>query len=246
MAPHVLVADDDAWILRMVATVLEKRGYSVETANDGEDALARALVRAPDLLITDVMMPRMDGWVLVKALRARPEFAGLPVIFLTALSSDDDRIRGFRLGADDYVPKPFRFEELDLRVAKTLRRTQTIIQDAREQLSAAGLRGDLGQIGLSALLVLVELERKSGLLTLRAPDGRSAQVLLRDGRVVHARLDQAAEPVDAQCVYHLLGWSAGEFELVACVVEGPDRVGASTTHLLMEGARLLDEARNVG
>jgi len=71
-------------------------------------------------------------------------------------------------------------------------------------------------------------------------------VLLRDGRVVHARLDQAAEPVDAQCVYHLLGWSAGEFELVACVVEGPDRVGASTTHLLMEGARLLDEARNVG
>src|SRR6185369_6995857 len=62
MAPHVLVADDDAWILRMVATVLEKRGYSVETAVDGEEALARALVRTPDLLITDVMMPKIDGW----------------------------------------------------------------------------------------------------------------------------------------------------------------------------------------
>ena len=61
MAPHVLVADDDAWILRMVATVLEKRGYSVETASDGDEALQRALVRTPDLLITDVMMPRMDG-----------------------------------------------------------------------------------------------------------------------------------------------------------------------------------------
>jgi len=58
MAPHVLVADDDAWILRMVATVLEKRGYSVETAVDGEDALQRALARTPDLLITDVMMRR--------------------------------------------------------------------------------------------------------------------------------------------------------------------------------------------
>src|SRR4029079_601591 len=159
VAPHVLVADDDAWILRMVATVLEKRGYSVETAGDGEDALERALIRAPDLLVTDVMMPRMDGWALVKALRARPELATLPVIFLTALSSDEDRIRGFRLGADDYVPKPFRFEELDLRVAKTLRRTASMIQDARDQLATAGLRGDLSQVGLSALLVLIELER---------------------------------------------------------------------------------------
>src|SRR5207302_1646147 len=84
---------------------------------------------------------RMDGWALVKALRSRPELAHLPVIFLTALSSDEDRIRGFRLGADDYVPKPFRFEELDLRVAKTLRRTQAMIQDARDQMSQASLRG---------------------------------------------------------------------------------------------------------
>jgi DNA-binding response OmpR family regulator len=244
MAPHVLVADDDAWILRMVATVLEKRGYSVETAVDGEDALERALMRPPDLLITDVMMPRMDGWALVKTLRARPELAHLPVIFLTALSSDEDRIRGFRLGADDYVPKPFRFEELDLRVAKTLRRTQAMIQDARDQMSQASLRGDLAQVGLSALLVLVELERKTGLLTLRSPEGRGAQVLLRDGRVVHARLDDADDPVDAECVFHLLGWASGEFELIACVVEGPDRVNSTTTHLLMEGARILDESRH--
>jgi DNA-binding response OmpR family regulator len=228
----------------MVATVLEKRGYSVETAVDGEDALERALIRPPDLLITDVMMPRMDGWALVKALRARPELAILPVIFLTALSSDEDRIRGCRLGADDYVPKPFRFEELDLRVAKTLRRTASMIQDARDQISTAGLRGDLSHVGLSALLVLIELERKTGLLTLRSPEGQSAQVLLREGRVVHARIDDADEPVDADCVYHLLGWSAGEFELIACVVEGPDRVNSTTTHLLMEGARILDESRH--
>src|SRR5262245_38943485 len=99
MAPHVLVADDDAWILRMVSTVLEKRGYSVETALDGEDALQRALAHTPDLLITDVMMPRMDGWALVRRLRSHEGLALLPVIFLTALSSEDDRIRGFRLGA---------------------------------------------------------------------------------------------------------------------------------------------------
>ena len=244
MAPHVLVADDDAWILRMVATVLEKRGYSVETAVDGEDALHRALARTPDLLITDVMMPKMDGWSLVRQLRAHADLAMLPVIFLTALSSEDDRIRGFRLGADDYVTKPFRFEELDLRVAKTLRRTAQTMQETRDQLAGSGLRGDLSQVGLSSLLVLIEMERKTGLLQLRAPDaGLSAQILVREGKVVHARLDENEELVDAECVYYLLTWGAGEFEFVACLVEGTDRVAVSTTHLLMEGARLMDEAR---
>ncbi len=228
----------------MVVTVLEKRGFSVETAVDGEEALQRALARTPDLLITDVMMPKMDGWSLVRQLRSHSELATLPVIFLTALSSEDDRIRGFRLGADDYVSKPFRFEELDLRVAKTLRRTQAMVQEMREQLVGAGLRGDLAQIGLSSLLILIELERKSGLIKLRAPaGGPTAQILVRDGRIVHARLDDRDEPVDAECIYYLLTWTAGEFELVSCLVEGADRVNVSTTHLLMEGARLIDEER---
>jgi DNA-binding response OmpR family regulator len=242
VSAHVLVADDDAWILRMVATVLEKRGYTVETATDGEEALQRALARTPDLLITDVMMPKLDGWALVRQLRSHTELAMLPVIFLTALSSEDDRIRGFRLGADDYVSKPFRFEELDLRVAKTLRRTQMAMQETREQLGGSGLRGDLSQIGVSSLLVLIELERKTGLLQLRAHNGLAAQVLVRDGKVVHARLEDADEPVDAECVYYLLTWGAGEFEFMTCLVEGVDRVNVSTTHLLMEGARLMDEA----
>jgi CheY-like chemotaxis protein len=243
--PVVLVADDDAWILRMVATVLEKRGYTVITAVDGEDALARALVDPPDLLITDVMMPRMDGWALVKALRSRPELATLPVIFLTALSSDEDRIRGFRMGADDYVPKPFRFEELDLRVAKTMRRTAALAQETRETILGPSLKGDLSQIGLAALLTMVDMERKTGVLTLRDPGGASAQILVRGGRVVHARLDHAPDPVDADCVYHLLGWSAGSFELIACDVEGADRVQQSTMNLLLEGARRLDESTQV-
>src|SRR6185436_11989971 len=89
----------------------------------------------------------------------------------------------------------------------------------------------------------IELERKTGLLQLRVPAGPSAQILVREGKVVHARLDDADEPVDAECVYYLLTWGAGEFEFVMCLVEGSDRVNVSTTHLLMEGARLMDESR---
>ena len=85
------------------------------------------------------MMPKLDGWSLVRALRPRPELALVPVIFLTALGGEEDRIRGFRLGADDYLPKPFRFEELDLRVANALKKAQarTPPPEARSRSRAA-------------------------------------------------------------------------------------------------------------
>jgi CheY-like chemotaxis protein len=268
MAQRVLVADDDAWILRMVTTVLEKRGYQVDTAVDGEDALQHALAHRPDLLITDVMMPKMDGWTLVKSLRARPESAFVPVIFLTALGADDDRIRGFRLGADDYLPKPFRFEELELRVTKTLRHTNALEQETRSNIAAIGpetagprvvrppttppqgmpaqrprtsLVGDIHDIGLSALLTMLEMERKTGVLTVTSGDSRVARVFVRTGRVVHARLGGTRPLLNHECIYHLLSWSAGQFEFNSAEVTMEDQVQTTTTHLLMEGARLIDE-----
>lgn len=275
MPPRILVADDDAWILRMVTTVLKKRGYEVDTAPDGEQAYERALSNPPDLLITDVMMPNVDGWTLVKRMREHPALRDVPVIFLTALSSDDDRIHGFRLGADDYLPKPFRFEELDLRVARTLRRTQPIaappptqppqpaapaapIEDEESDGLETALSGDLREIGLPMLLTMLEMEQKSGMLELTHEQEGTAELYLKRGRVVHATLDytpgheddKASEEdvdelswglEDAECVYYLLKWAEGRFEFKPGDVGMEDRVGQSTTQLLMEGARRLDE-----
>lgn len=251
MAPRILVADDDAWILRMVTTVLKKRGYDVDTAPDGEHAFRKALERVPDLLITDVMMPKMDGWALVRALRARPEFNFMPVIFLTALSSDEDRIRGFRLGADDYLPKPFRFEELDLRVAKTIRQRKSVERMTRAQLGNVGhpsapqaaLTGNLEEIGLSMLLTLLEMERKSGILRVTDEDERHvAQIYLRDGHVVHATMkSEDIRAVNEDCIYFLLNWTAGRFEFNLADIQMEDQIGQSTTQLLMEGAKRIDE-----
>ena len=276
MPVRILVADDDPWILRMVANVLGKRGYQVEVASDGEDALEKAIASTPDLLITDVMMPKMDGWTLVKALRARPEMAFLPVVFLTGLSSDDDRIRGFRLGADDYMAKPFRFEELDLRVARTLNRARMVEQVARERIGAAepppappaavdpessevhfGLMGRLEQVGLSALLTLLEMERKTGVLVVVHDRGERKQrartdpgghpnptgrIYLRAGRVIAARVDGAPIPINEECVYLLLEWATGSFEFTAGEVTETPQIHVTTTHLLMEGARRIDES----
>ena len=249
--PRILVADDDPWILKMVTTVLERRGCTIETADDGKAAYELAIASPPALLITDVMMPNLDGWALVRALRARPEFSFVPVIFLTALSSDDDRIRGFRLGADDYLPKPFRFEELDLRVTRTLRYRERIETQTRSHIETspgagagsdapAGLSGKLDQVGLSSLLTLLELEQKTGMLFVLGASGR-AQLAIRNGRVVRASFTDRDGPLNESCVYELLNWSSGEFRFNGADVGGDDEVRASTTHLLIEGARRLDE-----
>lgn len=270
-SPRILVADDDSWILRMVTTVLEKRGYVVDTAHDGEEAYEKALADPPDLVITDVMMPKMDGWTLIRALRARAEFAFVPVIFLTALGSDDDRIRGFRLGADDYLPKPFRFEELDLRVAKTLKRSAQIEALARERIGAvvhevkteesqpvttSTLAGNLQQVGLSPLLTLLEMERKSGILVVTQDESQGAipsgsgdqvigRIVLKLGKCMSARLDGKDEPKNEDCIYFMLEWTAGFFEFQEVPVEQEPEIKSSTTHMLMEGARRIDE-RNAG
>jgi len=257
-ATRILVVDDDAWILRMVTTVLEKRGYEVLVARDGEEGLSKAQASPPDLIITDVMMPRLDGWALVKQLRSRPDLALVPVIFLTALGSDEDRIRGFRLGADDYLAKPFRFEELDLRVAKALKH-RTVDLTASAQLRTArvpegmaarsrppGIHGSLDQLGLSSLLIVLEMERKSGVLVLAHTENglpETGRVFLRGGRVARVRIDGKPSPKNHQAIYYMLTWSQGTFEFTALEVDMEDEVKSSTTALLMEGARRIDEAQ---
>src|SRR5947207_727799 len=84
---QVLIVDDDPWILKMVTTVLGKRGYRIHTATDGQEAYLKAIEVKPDLIVTDIMMPKMDGWTLVRSLRQRSDLALTPVTFLPALGS---------------------------------------------------------------------------------------------------------------------------------------------------------------
>jgi DNA-binding response OmpR family regulator len=116
----VLVADDDVHIVELVTMYLARHGYRVEAAYDGSEALRKARELKPDLLVLDIMMPGEDGIQVCRAL-SRP--GGVPIIFLTARTSEIDKIAGLRLGADDYVTKPFNPHELIARVEAVLRRT---------------------------------------------------------------------------------------------------------------------------
>lgn len=122
LAPLVLAADDDAVVLALVVYRLEHSGYRVVTAHDGEEALRVAIAERPDIAVIDVMMPKIDGYELTRALRAHDSTRNLLIILLTARVQDVDVSRGFDAGADDYLRKPFSPEELRSRVQGLLAR----------------------------------------------------------------------------------------------------------------------------
>jgi DNA-binding response OmpR family regulator len=117
--PHVLVVEDDLTVAEVVLTYLRRAGYEVEHAPDGQVALDAAARARPDLVILDLMLPGIDGLEVCRRLR---ETGPIPVIMLTALGSENDRVLGLEVGADDYVTKPFSPRELTLRVRSVLRR----------------------------------------------------------------------------------------------------------------------------
>lgn len=116
---HVLLIDDDAQITAPLVRTLTTHGYQVSVAHNGKEGLALALARQPDLVVLDVMMPVMDGWTVCRELR---EQSVVPILMLTALNEEVDRILGLELGADDYLTKPFSTRELLARIKAMLRR----------------------------------------------------------------------------------------------------------------------------
>ncbi len=122
MTTRILIADDEPLYLRLLHINLTSEGYDVITAVNGEDALEKISASPPDLVILDIMMPKLDGITTCERIR---QFSNIPVIMLTARGEEQDRVQGLNVGADDYVVKPFSATELLARVRAVLRRTQT-------------------------------------------------------------------------------------------------------------------------
>jgi DNA-binding response OmpR family regulator len=135
----VLTADDDPQLLRLVARNLELEDYQVLVASDGQQALEQIEQHAPDLVLLDVMMPRMDGFSVCQRVRA---FSAVPIIIVTARGQDQDKVRGLDLGADDYLTKPFSIEELLARVRAVLRRAHFTASEQTHVMRTATI-GDL-------------------------------------------------------------------------------------------------------
>ncbi len=154
--PRILVVDDDKKIVRLVQAYLEKDGFTVLTACDGETALHAIRRERPDLVVLDLMLPDRDGWDITRIVRGDATLAAMPIVMLTARVEDADKLTGFETGADDYIAKPFNPPEMVARVKAVLRRaTGGPVQHRVIQLG--GLRLDIDRRELSCRDRLVEL-----------------------------------------------------------------------------------------
>ena len=129
--PRVLVIEDDDALATLVQYNLEKEGYDVAVAGDGEEGLVQIDERLPDLVILDWMLPKVSGIEVCRRLRSRPETRNSPIIMLTARGEESDRVRGLDTGADDYLTKPFSVPELAARIRAVLRRIRPGLADDR-------------------------------------------------------------------------------------------------------------------
>lgn len=170
---RILVVDDDDRVLNFLRAKLKASGYEVVIARDGVEALEQAQAQEPDLVLLDVLMPRMDGFETLKHLR---RFSSVPVIMLSAKGADVDRIKGLDLGADDYLSKPFNPDELVARVEAVKRRLRAVERGTTEDLFTAGdltidfkkhvvaLGGERKQLTRIEWLLLSELAHNAGRL----------------------------------------------------------------------------------
>jgi signal transduction histidine kinase/DNA-binding response OmpR family regulator len=160
----VLLADDNADMRNYVQRLLRTAGFQVETATDGQQALAAARRLRPDLVLSDVMMPELDGFGLLKALRADPDLRETPVILLSARAGEEAKVEGFSAGADDYLTKPFSARELLSRVGVNLQLSRTRGETARVLKEEAQTLELLNKVG-TAIAAELDLERTVQIVT---------------------------------------------------------------------------------
>jgi DNA-binding response OmpR family regulator len=239
LAITVLLVDDSVSMRIELGDALRERGVRVRVAENGLVALSAALKRPPDVIVTDVEMPVMDGWTLLRSIRARSRLADVPIVFLTRLSDELSRLKGYRLGVDDYLSKTMPPEEI-------VARLQGVVARRAERAPVAeggSLRGSLEHVKLGSVLAFLESERRSGALHVAQGADRST-LYLGEGNLDHVD-NVGAYPHPHDRVFDLLSWGKGTFEFHADVPPPAGIAPSPTplTYLLLEHARREDERK---
>ena len=177
MAKRLLVVEDDARLLRAVAATLREENYDVKTARTGAEALVSVNQTMPDLIVSDIRMPKMDGYQLARALRSNARTRLVPIIFLTAKDEREDRIAGIRTGADAYLTKPFDPEELLAVVANILNRVEQTGAELARMVSS--VKGDDEEIA-SAFEFDEDFTESETRIARLVADGKSNKEIARE------------------------------------------------------------------
>jgi CheY-like chemotaxis protein len=232
----VLLVDDNPMVLGMLQHALSQMA-EVKTANDGPDALLKAVDDPPDLLVSDYRMPGMDGRQLMEKLKSRTSTAGIAVILLATKGDITERLSA-QDPVDDYLEKPFFLKEATHRIKKVI--DKIALEKMAKSVSSDGIvRGNLSQMNVIDLVQSLEMGRKSCLLTLNNDQDR-CEMYFREGQVTHARYGDLSGD---EAVFKVLRWMGGNFQIDFEAKSSQETTTLNTQGLLMEGLRLLDESR---
>jgi len=236
--PCILVVDDELDNRVMMRYFLESWGYAVSLAADGQEALEKVSVDPPALVLLDLEMPVMNGFEACDKLKSNPETEHIPIIMFTGLERTEDKVKGIRKGADDYVVKTVDPEELQARIEMILRRARRpATQPEPADSGSKALSGSLNDLYFPEAMQLIVAYGKSGVLRLtNGPlEGR---VYLNDGHVVHAELETK---VGEEAFYEMALWRSGRFSFQVGPASAQKTIHKSATNLLLEATRRLDE-----
>ena len=234
---RLLLVDGDPKSLRVLEVSLKKAGFEVVTATQGNEALGALQAALPDLIISDTDLDGMDGFDLCRQIKAKPEWAKIPFLFVSGRKSIEDKIRGLELGVDDYLTKPIYIKEIGIRVRTALQRAERERLESRRE-GRTKFAGALSDIGVVDLVQTIDLNRKSGIIHIVNRDGRRGAVFFREGRVIDAEVGRLS---GAEAMYRLFSWSEGRFEVEFKPIRRRDVIDLPSAALLMEGMRRLDE-----
>jgi DNA-binding response OmpR family regulator len=240
MSYRILIVEDEPGMIELLSVALEDEGFIISIANNGQQGLQKVETEDPDLIISDVMMPDMNGYEFCEQLRQNPKTASIPFIFLTAKKDVSDRVRGLNLGADDYISKPFHVVEVVARI-KTLmmrvKRTKASAPVASAPEVDADFSGDLQKISIGEVVQTIALTKKNGRLVVTF-DNKQGEVFFHEGIVTYAEVERKK---GEEGVYRLLAWKNGQFRFEVGADAKTQNVQKTAESLLMEGMRRLDE-----
>ena len=242
MSYRILIVEDEPGMIELLTVALEDEGYNISIANNGQQGLRKVEEESPDLIISDVMMPDMNGYDFCQQLRENPKTAAIPFIFLTAKKDVSDRVRGLNLGADDYISKPFHVVEVVARIKTLMMRVKrarpaATPSSAMTTESEAAFAGDLEKMSIGEVVQTITLTRKNGRL-LVVNGAKRGEVYFQDAMVMYADVDRKK---GEEAVYRLLSWKNGQFKFDSGAMAKTRNLQKSAEGLLMEGMRRLDE-----
>lgn len=234
--PTILVADGDPKNLQILRESLEAAGFGVILAADGLQAWQKSREDVPDLILSEVNLPKLDGFQLLEKLKSEAVTSSIPLMFLTNRREIQDRVRSLRGGVKDYMIKPLHVKEVIGRIRMILRRMERMKE---EEIDAnRKLIGRLEEFGVVDLIESFGVERKTGILTLHNEYNKTGEIYFRDGAVINAAFGNLKAE---KAVYRMLPWRRGHFTMLFREINVPDDISVSNLGLLLQGFKRMEE-----